>query len=360
MTAALPGDAAPTSDTSLPGIVRPRVERWMASAVPGATPPLDLALIAAGGSNLTFEVTDATGGRWALRRPPVGQGLATAHDVGREWRVLRALHDHDTRVPVPTPIACCDDQAVTGAPFYVMAFAEGTILRTAADAAALDPAVLAVAGDSLLQTQVALHAIDPEAVGLGDLGPTGGYVERQLERWRRQYDDGRVRRLPLLEELHHRLARTVPAAGAGAAVLHGDYRFDNVVLDPEGRVAAVLDWELCTLGDPVADACWSLLYWADPADEDTFLPSSPTLAPGLPSRAEVVGRYAALSGRPLDAFGWFEAFGWWKMACIIEGVHARRTRGQGAGAPSQGVEAIAARADRFLKVADRKAQALGL
>jgi aminoglycoside phosphotransferase (APT) family kinase protein len=249
---------------------------------------------------------------------------------------------------------------VTGAPFYVMAFADGTILRTADDASALDPAVLRAAADSLLATQAALHAVDPVAVGLGELGASGGSVERQLERWRRQYDDGRVRRLPLLEELHLRLARTVPATSSPAALIHGDYRFDNVVLGEDGAVVAVLDWELSTLGDPVADACWSLLYWADPDDQDTFLPSSPTLAGGLPSRAEAAGRYAALSGRPLDAYGWFEAFGWWKMACITEGVHARRSRGQGAGAPSQALEAIAARTDRFLKVADQKAQALGL
>jgi aminoglycoside phosphotransferase (APT) family kinase protein len=346
-------------EESLPGIVGPRVERWLAAAV-GATAPVAFSLIAAGGSNLTFEVTDASGGRWALRRPPVGQGLATAHDVGREWQVLTALHEHDTGVPVPAPVARCDDEAVTGAPFYVMGFADGTILRTAEDASALDPAVLRAAADSLLATQVALHAVHPEAVGLGELGARGGYVERQLERWRRQYDDGRVRRLPLLEELHLRLARTVPASSSPAALVHGDYRFDNVVLGEDGAVLAVLDWELSTLGDPVADACWSLLYWADPDDQDTFLPSSPTLAGGLPSRAEAAGRYAALSGRPLDAYGWFEAFGWWKMACITEGVHARRSRGQGAGAPSQGLEAIAARTDRFLKVADQKAQALGL
>lgn len=345
----------------LPGIDRPSVVAWLAGALPEAPGPHDFRLVAAGGSNLTYVVTDGTGRRWALRRPPVGRRLATAHDIGREWDVLAALHGHATGVGVPEPVARCDDESVTGAPFYVMAFADGTILRTAADAEALDPAVLRAAGDALVASQVALHAVDVDAIGLGGLGPRRGYVERQLERWRRQYDEGGGRRLVLLEDLHRRLARSVPApAGDAVALLHGDHRFDNVVLDDCGAVVAVLDWELATLGDPVADACWSLLYWADPDDEDTFLPSSPTTAPGLPRRAEMVGRYAALSGRPLDDWPWFEAFGWWKMACIVEGVHNRRRRGQGAGAPSGPLDAIAARADRFLAVADDKAHTLGL
>lgn len=350
---------APHPD-DLPGIVRPEVDRWVAEAVPASRAPYDFSLVAAGGSNLTFLLTDAVEGRWALRRPPVGRTLATAHDVVREWRVLTALHHHDTGVAVPEPVALCEDEAVTGAPFYVMGFADGTILRTAADAERLDPDVLQAATDSLLRTQIALHAVDADAVGLGDLGPPTGYVERQLERWRRQYDDGRVRRVHLIEELHHRLTRTVPPERGEPGLLHGDYRFDNVVLDATGQVAAVLDWELCTRGDPVADACWSLQYWADPDDEATFLTSSPTTAAALPRRAEVIGRYAALSGRPLDQWPWFEVFGWWKMACIVEGVHARRSKGQGAGARSGTLESIAARADAFLQQAEQKARALGL
>ena len=243
---------------ALPGIARAPVEGWLAEAVPDSRGPYGFSLVAAGGSNLTFLLTDADGRRWALRRPPVGRALATAHDVLREWRVLTALHDHDTGVAVPEPVALCEDDAVTGAPFYVMGFAEGTILRTAEDAERLDPEVLRAAADSLLSTQIALHAVDAEAVGLAELGPPTGYVERQLERWRRQYDDGRVRRVHLIEELHHRLTRTVPPERDRSGLLHGDYRFDNVVFDDSGQVVAVLDWELCTRGDPVADACWSL------------------------------------------------------------------------------------------------------
>ena len=351
--------AMPDADDS-PGIVRLRVERWLAGAVPDSRGPHVFRLVAAGGSNLTFELTDADGRRWALRRPPVGRALVTAHDVLREWDVLSALHQHDTGVPVPEPVALCEDETVTGAPFYVMGFADGTILRTVEDANRLEPAVLRAAADSLLDTQIALHAVDVEAIGLGDLGPPTGYVERQLERWRRQYDDGRVRRIHLLEELHQRLARTVPPAIGKPGLIHGDYRFDNVVIGATGEVTAVLDWELCTLGDAAADACWSLQYWADPDDEDTFLTSSPTTAVALPRRLEMLGRYAALSGRPLDGWPWFEIFGWWKMGCIVEGVHARRSKGQSAGAPSGPLATIAARADRFFQIAEQKARALGL
>jgi aminoglycoside phosphotransferase (APT) family kinase protein len=346
-------------DDELPGLDVERVGRWLAAAGVGPE-PFSCRLVAAGGSNLTYAVTDGDGGRHALRRPPVGRALKTAHDVLREWRVLSALDDLGGAVPVPEPVALCRDEEVTGSPFYVMAFAEGTILRTVEDAEALDPEVLRAAADSLLATQIALHDVDVEAIGLGDLGPPTGYVERQLERWRRQYDDGRVRRVHLIEELHQRLARTVPTSHGRPGLLHGDYRFDNVVLADDGKVVAVLDWELCTLGDPVADACWSLQYWADPDDDCAFLTSSPTLAAALPRRSEVIGRYAALSGRPLDQWPWFEVFGWWKMGCIVEGVHARRSKGQRAGAASGTLEAIAGRADQFLHVAEQKARALGI
>ena len=163
----------------------------------------------------------------------------------------------------------------------------------------------------------------------------------------------------MIDAVHDRLAAEVPAQGP-AAIVHGDYRLDNCIASEDGDIRAVLDWELCTLGDPAADACWSLQYWADPGDEDSFLTSSPTLAAALPRRGEVLGRYAALSGRPLDQWPWFEVFGWWKMGCIVEGVHARRSKGQGAGAPTGSLQAIADRADQFLHRADVKARALGL
>ena len=158
-----------------------------------------------------------------------------------------------------------------------------------------------------------------------------------------------MRDLPLLDDLHERLSRTVPAEDGRPGLAHGDYRFDNCVLGPDRRVAAVLDWELCTIGDPVADFCWSLMYWADPGDTVTFLDSSPTLAPGFPRRADVARRYATRSGRDLGALPWFTAFSLWKMACIVEGAYARRLKGASGGAPPRDVESIARRVDGFLE-----------
>ena len=332
---------------------------WLADHLEGP-PPFSFELIAAGGSNLTFRVVDGDGLAWALRRPPEGRTLATAHDIDREWRILRALAAADGEVPVPRPVARCDDPQVTGAPFILMQFVEGAILRTAQDGAALDRADGHAAATSLVAVQAALHDIDVDEVGLGDLGPRTAYVERQLHRWMAQVERAAVRELPVLNDLHLRLAASVPPEAARPAILHGDYRFDNVVLGPDHRVEAVLDWELCTLGDPAADACWSLLYWADPDDSDAFLPSSPTLAPSIPDRAWATGRYEELTESPLENLGWFTAFGWWKMACIVEGVHARRLTGARGGAATADLVTIAARVDRLIEVAEDAAAVAGI
>jgi len=334
--------------TSEPGLDEGRMSTWLADHIAGAVAPFEFALVAAGGSNLTYRVTDAEGRAWALRRPPVAAVLATAHDMDREWRIIDALST-DATVPVPTPIARCNEVDVTGAPFYVMEFVDGLILRTEADGAALDHTSAEAATDSLVDVQVALHALDPAAIGLGDLGKPGSYAERQLHRWHAQVERARVRALPLLDDLHARLVATVPPPAGSPVVAHGDYRFDNTVLGDEHRVLAVLDWELCTTGDAVADFAWSLLYWADPGDECPFLVSSPTLAPAFPRRADVAERYATRSGRSLDALGWYTVFGYWKMACIVEGVHARYLRGGSGGGASGDPSSIAARVDALLE-----------
>jgi len=338
-----------------PGLEQEPVARWLRGHVDGIEGALRFTLVAAGGSNLTYRVADDAGHAWALRRPPVAAVLATAHDMDREWRILSALAG--TSVPVPEPIAHCVDITITGAPFYVMAFADGTILRTEADGAHLDRDAAATATESLIDVQVALHALDVDAIGLGDLTKHHtGYVERQLRRWKTQVERARVRDLPLLDDLHDRLARTVPAESGRPALVHGDYRFDNVVLGPDPdtqdlRVAAVLDWELCTIGDAVADACWSLLYWIDPGDPLPFLDSAPTLAPVFPRRAAAAELYATRSGRDLDALGWFTVFGYWKMACIVEGVYARRLQGAQGGGAQRDPSSIADRVDAFLAYA---------
>jgi aminoglycoside phosphotransferase (APT) family kinase protein len=305
-------------------------------------------LIPAGGSNLTYRVDDAGGRAWALRRPPVTAVLATAHDVDREWRILDALGRH-TDVPVPPAVARCTDLEVTGGPFYVMGFVEGTILRTEADAARLRPEAAEAATDSLVDVQVGFHAVDPDQIGLGNLTRhRTGYVARQLHRWRTQVERARVRDLPLLDELHDRLARTIPVDVAPPGLAHGDYRFDNTIIGDDHRVTAVLDWELCTIGDPVADCCWSLLYWSDPGDPSPFLPDAPTLAPAFPRRDDVAHRYATRSGHDLAALPWFTVFGYWKMACIVEGVYTRRLRGSRSGAGSQELDSIARRVETLL------------
>jgi aminoglycoside phosphotransferase (APT) family kinase protein len=335
---------------NLPAIDPGAVTRWLRDHVDGVEPPLDFSLIAAGGSNLTYRVADSTGRAWALRRPPAAAVLATAHDVVREYRILDALA-RDGTVPVPDAIVLCEDTDVTGAPFSVMAFVEGTILRTEADARGFTREQADAATDSLIDVQVAMHTLEPDAVGLGDLSRhRTGYLERQLARWRKMVDSARVRKTPLLDDLHERLSQTVPAETGSPKIVHGDYRFDNTVLGDDQRIRAVLDWELCTIGDAVADFVWSLLYWSDPGDAVGFLDSAPTLAPVFCRRAEVAERYAARSGRNLDALPWLVVFSYWKMACIVEGVYVRRLKGgRGGSSESPDVARIASRVDTFLE-----------
>jgi aminoglycoside phosphotransferase (APT) family kinase protein len=335
------------------GIDATRVSEWLAANLDGARPPFRFELIAAGGSNLTYRVTDAAGRAVALRRPPVAARIATAHDMAREWKLLRALARPESTVPAPAALAFCEDESVNGAPFYVMAFVDGLILRDSAQAGALDAAQRERATDALIATQAALHTLDVDAIGLGDLArQRSGYAERQLARWRKQAEASASRPLPLLAEVHERLARRVPREVARPALAHGDYRFDNVVLDARQRVIAVLDWELCTIGDPIADFCWSLMYWAAPGDADTWLQDPPTRAPGFCTRAELARRYAQRTGFDLSQLAYYEAFSWWKMACLVEGVAARVKAGAGGGMRAGPYVEIEARAERYFARAD--------
>lgn len=328
---------------------------WLLDHVEELAPPLSFELIAAGGSNLTYSVSDASGRRVALRRPPEGKRLSSAHDVGREVRILRALGD--TAVPVPTVLAASEDETVLGAPFFVMSFVDGTILRDRNGASRFDHERCRRATESLIDVHVALHDLDVESIGLATLARHDGYVERQLARWRKQAERSKTRELPLLDEVHRRLESHVPPE-SGLSLVHGDYRFDNTVLGPTDQIAAVLDWELSTLGDPLADFCWSLLYWADPGDEYSFLSSPPTLHEAFPRRHEVAEIYAQKSGRDLESLPFFTAFGWWKMACIVEGVYARLKAGARGGMRTEGPEAVAERVDRLLDLAWRSARNL--
>ena len=317
------------------GIDVPAVTKWFVDNVPDTTPPVSFELIAGGRSNLTYRVEDANGRQWALRRPPLSHVLSTAHDMGREHRVIRALGP--TPVPVPETVGLCLDPTVNDAPFYVMEFVDGHILRDASGAAvALDEAARRHAGESLADTLAALHAVDVERVGLGDFAKHEDYIARQLHRWSRQFEDSEVSgpraidTATIVRAVHDRLAGDIPEQ-RGVAIVHGDYRLDNTALGDDGSVRAVLDWELCTLGDPLADVGLLMVYWTEPGDEPSIVGVSPTVAPGFPGRAEMQARYEAASGRDLERLDFYVAFGYWKLACILQGVYARYAGGATAG-----------------------------
>ena len=292
-----------------------------------------LELIAGGRSNLTFRVSSGAGDV-VLRRPPLSNRLPTAHDMSREHRVISALAT--TSVPVPATLALCTDEDVIGAPFYVMERVVGHIVRDVLPAGYAESAADRQAiGYGLIDVLADLHAVDPGAVGLGDYGRPGGYLVRQIRRWTGQWESALGQDGPLgddLSRLGTRLSDVMPSAPAGP-IVHGDYRMDNTMLDPAspGRVAAVLDWELSTLGDPLADVGMFFLYWQDPTDSPTQtaagLVPSVTRLPGFPTRRELVERYAAHTGRDLGSLPWYVGFACFKLAVVLAGVAARGRAG---------------------------------
>jgi len=295
---------------------------WLASHLPSIEPPLRFECIAGGRSNLTFLVTDRTGYAVVLRRPPLGTALPSAHDVGREHRILSALHGG--RIPTPRPLAFHDGGGQE-APFYVMEYVPGVVVRDEQAAQQLSPQGRLRASEALVDVLVDLHDVDPAEVGLGELGRRTGYIHRQLRRWKGQWDQGRTRDLDLIDELHDHLQDTVPAEGP-ARIVHGDYRLDNAILGEDGTVRAVLDWEICTLGDPLADVGLMLVYWSQ-AGDDPVLADAPTRVPGFFTRQQVIDRYARRSGRDLSMLDFYVAFGYWKLAVVLEGVYARYRAG---------------------------------
>ncbi len=309
--------------SALPGIDAERVGRWLAGHVDGLTGPVEFELVSGGRSNLTYRITDAAGTAYALRRPPTGGVLSTAHDVSREWRFISALAP--TAVPVPAPVAYCADTAVTGAAFYVMGFVEGLVLADTEAGLALAPPARASAAEHLVDVLVALHALDPAAVGLGDMVRKTGYLERQLRRWHTQVHATGAPELPLLDEVHDLLARRIPAQAGG--IVHGDYRAGNVAFGPDGAVRAVFDWELATSGDPMADLGWLAATWQDPGEQLPPATPGPSAVAGFPARARLVQRYARLSGRDVSDLPYWVAFSRWRSACIGVGVRARYLAG---------------------------------
>lgn len=306
------------------GVDEEAVGEWLGANVAGARGPFSYERIDGGRSNLTFAVTGADGGRFVLRRPPLGHVLATAHDMAREHRVVSALGP--TAVPVPATLGLCTDDAVNGAPFYVMALVDGIVVDSPARAEPLSPAVRARMTDDFVDVLVALHAVDIDAAGLGDLSRREDYVARQIRRWSKQWEQSKTRDLPAVETLADELARRIPAQ-QGAAVTHGDYRFGNCIVDPAtGELRAVLDWELCTLGDPLADVGYLGVHWTDTPGAGGRH-NDPTSAGGFGTLTEVLNRYAEQSPRDLGGIDYYIAFQYWRVAIILEGVYARYQQG---------------------------------
>jgi aminoglycoside phosphotransferase (APT) family kinase protein len=333
------------------GIEQGPVESWFAENAQEVALPLSFERIAGGLSNLTYLVVDADGKRWALRRPPLGKRLGSAHDMAREHRVLAALQP--TTVPVPPLVGLCEDEAVTGAPFYVMEFVEGPILRGLAEAEASfpDEGERRAIGERVADTLAQIHAVDPDAVGLGDLGRKEDYVARQLRRWQGQWEKSKTRELPAVDRVHERLAARIPAQGP-ATLVHGDYRLDNMILTTGGEVAAVVDWELCTLGDPLADVGTLMAYWPERGEKGIALGAPANLAAGFPTRDELIARYAEASGRDVSELDFFLALGYWKLAIILEGVYARYAAGA-YGKADANLEAFAQMVDRLADAAEQ-------
>jgi aminoglycoside phosphotransferase (APT) family kinase protein len=310
-----------TNAQHVAGIDVPAVSEWLTANASGAVGPFTFDPITGGHSNITMTVTGADGRRFVLRRPPLGHVLASAHDMEREHRIIAGLQTSD--VPVPTIAGLCTDTSVNGTPFYVMDFVDGHVLRTAeASAEALDEPARANASHSLVDTMAKIHSVDLDTAGLSQLGRHEGYIARQLKRWYGQWNQGKTRDLATVDTVHARLLERIPEQGP-ATIVHGDYRLDNCMVDSSGEVIAVLDWEICTLGDPLADLGLLQVYWTGPDDDASAWTGSATTATGFWNRQQLADRYAEVSGRDISQLDFYVAFAYWKLACILEGVYSR-------------------------------------
>ncbi|KIH96848.1 acyl-CoA dehydrogenase [Streptomonospora alba] len=322
-----------TGVTNPPGLDLRRLGEYLEEQRPGMLGgPLSGEVIAGGRSNLTYTVTDGRG-RWVVRRPPLGHVLPTAHDMGREHRVISALSD--TPVPVPYTVLLCEDTEVLGAPFYVMEHVEGVPYRSAEQLDALGAARTGGIAASMIDTLVDLHAVDPAAVGLADFGKPEGFLERQLRRWKKQLEASRSRELPGIDRLHERLSVRIPTSPE-PAVVHGDYRLDNLLVGPDDEIKAVLDWEMSTLGDPLTDLALIITYSSAAMVGSTTVSNAHT-AEGYPDADEIIARYAQRSGRDVSALDWYVGLAFFKLAVILEGIHYRHAQGKTVGEDFEGI-----------------------
>lgn len=343
-----------------PGYDVTKVEAWIESHIAELSPPLRWTKLEGGHSNLTYLLEDRSGRHAVIRRPPLGELLPRAHDMAREWALIRALGP--TPVPVPAALGFCDDLSITGARFYVMGHVNGRPLYSATDTERLVPAELRLGlAHSFIDVLADLHAVDPDAVGLGDLGKRDSYVGRQLSTWYKSwkasagpadYDD------PRAHSLQHLMLTHLPEQEP-ARIVHGDYGLHNCLIGRDGKVAAVVDWEISTLGDPLADLAYALNPWPDPTDRVAHLPTAATAPAGFPTRSELAHRYAARTGRNLSHLDYYVAFNRWKTAAIIHGVYARYMEGKKS---HQGVdlEALRRQIDASLSASEAALTRLGL
>jgi len=346
--------------TAPEGLDLTALQTWFAAHVADAgDTALTATLIAGGRSNLTYHVTDGVHD-WVVRRPPLGHVVATAHDMGREYRVMSALQGSD--VPVPVTRALCTDPDVTGAPFYVMDRVDGRVIRSTTELAAFDPADALRVSHELIDVLARLHATDYDAVGLGDFGRPDGFLARNVARWGTQWEANKTRELPQIDELARRITAALPTSGP-PGIVHGDYRLENTMLAPDRPdIVAVLDWEMSTLGDPLTDLGLFLVYWVhwneDDGDEaDDAVPLATGGASGLPGfigMEEVAERYARVTGRDLSDLDFYIVFAFYKLAIILEGINARFLMGKtvGEGFDRMG-QMVATLCDAALDLANR-------
>ena len=317
------------SDTdALPGIDHAPVEAWITAHVAGLTPPLKFSLISGGHSNITYFVDDSAGWGAVLRRPPLGSKGGNAHNMAREYMVIAALAG--SPVPVPAALALCEDEAVNGSPFYVMGRCAGRVVENPETVAEFFPSLSSRrrAGEQIVDVMAAMHMVDIDSVGLGDAARREGFLDRQLKRLTGVWEQNKTRELPVMETLRERLVALKPEQLA-TGIVHSDYRMGNVMFTADGTLSGVLDWELWTLGDPLADLAFLLNNWDEPDDDapQVLMQLPPTRAPRFPTRAEVLARYAAATGFDVSGIEYYRAFQHWKIAIIAEGVKRRYEQG---------------------------------
>lgn len=343
-----------STGTTIPGIDAVRVTAWLADRLPELQPPFRFIRVGEGQSNLTFRVDDAAGQAVVLRRPPLGEILASAHDMTREHRILSALAPAGARVP--RPLAVCEDAEVTGAPFYLMEHVEGLIPARVETAERLSPEARATAARALATNLADLQTLDVDAIGLGDFRRSESLISRQLRRWTRQWHASKTRELPEIDALAELLGARMPEERE-SVLHHGDYRIDNAVLADDGELRAVLDWELCTVGDPLADVGMMVAYWDELGSAarlpDALFREPVTELAGFPNGHELALAYADAAGRELGALGLWIAFAYWKIAVIVEGVYRRwlndPSNGSDAGTLQPAVARLARRAREALE-----------